>query len=71
MVCSMLVAVSTNDIALLNLLHGFFQTMFFKNSVDVVELLLSWTMIELKHIVRVAISTIGTPFIFFILTNFG
>lgn len=69
--CSMLMTVGTHHITLLNLFHGFLQTIFLEDPVDIVQLFFVRSVIKLKHVVGVAIATISTALIFLILTNFG
>lgn len=66
----MFVTVCTNYITLFNFFPCFVYPIPFEDSIDVVNFFVFWSVIKLKHIVRESVSTIGTPFVFFMLSNF-
>lgn len=66
----MLVTICTNHITLFNFFPCFVYPIFFKDSINVVKFFVLWSVIKLKHVMREFVSTIGTPFVFFVLSNF-
>ena len=67
---TMLVTVSTDNVALLNLFHGLFNAVLLKNTINVIYFLMLWSVIELEHVVGEAIATVSTALIFFELSYF-